>query len=34
MPRAQVKDEKSYQKLRDTSESQEKLVRIANAVAD
>lgn len=33
MPRAQVKDEKTYQKLRDRGESKEKSARIANAAA-
>jgi len=33
MPRAQIKDEKTYQKLRDQGASQEKAARIANAVA-
>ena len=31
MPRAQIKDEKTYQKLRDQGESKEKSARIANA---
>jgi Rho termination factor, N-terminal domain len=31
MPRAQIKDEKTYQKLRDRGESKEKSARIANA---
>jgi hypothetical protein len=33
MPRAQVKDEKTYRKLRDQGESREKSARIANAAA-
>jgi Rho termination factor, N-terminal domain len=33
MPRAQIKDEKTYQKLRDRGESREKAARIANAAA-
>jgi hypothetical protein len=33
MPRAQIKDEKTYQKLRDRGESQEKSARIANSAA-
>ena len=33
MPRAQIKDEKTYQKLRDKGESKEKAARIANATA-
>lgn len=33
MPRAQIKDEKTYQKLRDRGESKEKAARIANASA-
>ncbi|WP_165969438.1 Rho termination factor [Actinomadura sp. KC06] len=33
MPRAQIKDEKTYQKLRDQGESKEKAARIANASA-
>ena len=33
MPRAQIKDEKTYQKLRDRGESKEKAARIANAAA-
>jgi hypothetical protein len=33
MPRAQIKDEKTYQKLRDQGESKEKSARIANAAA-
>lgn len=33
MPRAQIKDEKTYQKLRDRGESKEKSARIANASA-
>ena len=31
MPRAQIKDEKTYQELRDRGESEEKSARIANA---
>ncbi|TDC80801.1 Rho termination factor [Actinomadura sp. 7K507] len=31
MPRAQIKDEKTYQKLRDKGESKEKAARIGNA---
>jgi hypothetical protein len=34
MPRAQIKDEKTYQELRKQSESKEKSARIANAAAD
>ena len=34
MPRAQIKDEKTYQKLRDEGESKEKAARIANASAN
>jgi hypothetical protein len=34
MPRAQIKDEKTYQKLRQSGESKEKSARIANATAD
>lgn len=34
MPRAQIKDEKKYQKLRDKGESKEKAARIANASAN
>ncbi len=34
MPRAQIKDEKTYQKLRDQGESKEKAARIANASAN
>lgn len=34
MPRAQIKDEKTYQKLRDKGESKEKSARIANASAN
>ena len=34
MPRAQIKDEKTYQKLREKGESKEKSVRIANASAN
>ena len=33
MPRAQIKDEKTYRKLRDKGESKEKSARIANATA-
>jgi thiamine pyrophosphate-dependent acetolactate synthase large subunit-like protein len=33
MPRAQIKDEKTYQKLRQQGESKEKSARIANAAA-
>jgi hypothetical protein len=33
MPRAQIKDEKTYTKLRDRGESKEKAARIANAAA-
>ena len=33
MPRAQIRDEKTYQGLRDRGESKEKSARIANAVA-
>jgi hypothetical protein len=33
MPRAQIKDEKTYQKLRKRGESKEKAARIANAAA-
>ncbi|WP_433463127.1 DUF7218 family protein [Spirillospora sp. CA-128828] len=33
MPRAQIKDEKTYQKLREKGESKEKAARIANASA-
>ncbi|WP_433473470.1 DUF7218 family protein [Spirillospora sp. CA-142024] len=33
MPRAQIKDEKTYQKLREKGESKEKAARIANAAA-
>jgi hypothetical protein len=33
MPRAQIKDEKMYQKLRDEGESKNKSARIANAAA-
>ena len=33
MPRAQIKDEQTYQKLRDAGESKEKSARIANAAA-
>ena len=33
MPRAQIKDEKQYQKLREQGESKEKSARIANASA-
>jgi hypothetical protein len=34
MPRAQIKDEKTYQKLREKGESKEESARIANATAD
>jgi hypothetical protein len=34
MPPAQIKDEKTYQKLRDQGESKEKSARIANAAAN
>ena len=34
MPRAQIKDEKTYQSLRDRGESKEKAARIANASAN
>ncbi|MES9608368.1 Rho termination factor [Actinomadura sp. NPDC000929] len=34
MPRAQIKDEKKYQELRDKGESKEKAARIANASAN
>lgn len=34
MPRAQIKDEKTYRTLRDEGESKEKSARIANASAD
>lgn len=34
MPRAQIKDEKTYQKLREHGESKEKSARIANAAAN
>ena len=34
MPRAQIKDEKTYRKLRDKGESKEKSARIANAAAN
>lgn len=34
MARAQIKDEKTYQKLRDQGESKEKSARIANAAAN
>jgi hypothetical protein len=34
MPRAQIKDEKTYQELRDQGESKEKSARIANAAAN
>jgi len=34
MPSAQIKDEKTYQKLRDQGESKEKSARIANAAAN
>ena len=33
MPSSQIKDEKTYQKLRDRGESKEKSARIANASA-
>jgi hypothetical protein len=33
MPRAQIKDEKTYGKLRKQGESKEKAARIANAAA-
>jgi thiamine pyrophosphate-dependent acetolactate synthase large subunit-like protein len=33
MPRAQIKDEKTYQKLRERGESKGKSARIANAAA-
>ncbi len=33
MPRAQIRDEKTYQKLRGQGESKEKSARIANAAA-
>jgi hypothetical protein len=33
MPRAQIKDEKTYQELRSRGESKEKSARIANAAA-
>jgi hypothetical protein len=33
MPRAQIKDEKTYKRLRDKGESKEKAARIANAAA-
>lgn len=33
MPRAQIKDDKTYQKLRERGESKEKSARIANAAA-
>lgn len=33
MPRAQIKNEKTYRKLRDKGESKEKAARIANAAA-
>ena len=33
MPKAQIKDEKTYRKLRDKGESKEKAARIANAAA-
>ena len=33
MPRAQIKDEEQYQKLREQGESKEKAARIANASA-
>ncbi len=34
MPRAQIKDEKTYRKLREHGESKEKSARIANAAAN
>jgi len=34
MPRARIKDEKTYQELRDQGESKEKSARIANAAAN
>ena len=34
MPRAQIKDEKTYRELRDQVESKEKSARIANAAAN
>jgi putative NIF3 family GTP cyclohydrolase 1 type 2 len=34
MPRAQIKDEKTYRELRKRGESKEKSARIANASAD
>jgi hypothetical protein len=34
MPRSQIKDEKTYQKLRESGESKEKSARIANAAAN
>ncbi|HEY0537667.1 MAG TPA: Rho termination factor [Actinoallomurus sp.] len=33
MPKSQIKDEKTYKKLRDKGESEEKSARIANAAA-
>lgn len=33
MPRAQIKDEKTYRKLRESGQSKEKSARIANASA-
>lgn len=33
MPRSQIKDEQTYQKLRERGESKEKSARIANAAA-
>ncbi|GAB3968602.1 hypothetical protein GCM10029978_038340 [Actinoallomurus acanthiterrae] len=33
MPRAQIKDEKTYQKVRESGASKEKAARIANAAA-
>jgi hypothetical protein len=33
MPRAQIKDETTYQKLREKGESKEKSARVANAAA-
>lgn len=34
MPRAQIKDEKTYRKVRESGESKEKAARIANAAAN
>jgi len=34
MPRAQIKDERTYQRLRDHDESEEKAARIANAAVN